>query len=960
MTGVTAPKPSVRFGEFEFMPGRRRLERDGVVVELSSRAMDILAVLTERPGEIITKLELLKRVWPDALVVDAALRSHMVGLRRSLGDGEEGGRLITTVPGRGYCFVGELESPSRAAEGSVSPPRAAPRPLPRHPTKVVGRDTVVEDLTRQLELQRFVTIVGPGGIGKTTVALMAAHRWEATHSGATVFVDLGDLDPESPESVAEALCATLGLAPQGISAQECVHAHLRSSEALIVLDTCEGVIEAAARLAESLAASAPGVRVLATSREALRAEGEFVNRIGPLAAPPHATQLTAREALTYPAVRLFVQRVAANHAGFELGDAHASIVAAICRELDGMALAIELAAGRVDAFGIQRVADLLATEFALTWPGRRTAAPRQQTLRATLNWSHELLGPVERAVFRRLSVLVGAYPLEAAIAVCTDGGGLAEADVIDALPSLVAKSLLNTVVESPTNHFRMLDTTRSYALVKLAESGDEQATRLRQAEYYLGRLTAIGAEQDEPAAGAEVVANVSAALGWAFSAQGDPSIGIRLTAAAAGLWVRHGLLAECRKWTPVAQARLDDDPAPSDLNTRLVLVSALLYTDGIAPEGRLDCEAAYANAIKQGRLEERLSGLIALWADQHRGGRYAAAERLIDEADFLEAPDASPAHRLTAVWLRGVTDHRAGRHAQACKHLTRLLREYTEASGREFLRLGGYDLEVAGANMLGLSEFLRGNLDKAFSSNDRAIGKARTLSSPVSLKAALRHRTVMIYFFDEDSIELDRLTGEILPSEAIGDVDGPDGAALAIRGFWLARNGDWAQGAEMVRQGVNAGIKSRYTAMRSLVRAETGLQLLRHGAEELIDEFVAPLEDDEEEDGWATPEVLRIRGEIAERRGDLARAESRYREALALAERQDALTWRLRSAISLADLWLARGRPEDAAALLAPIHGQFPSGVDWPLLRRAAGCLSACRAASGSRPQMGDKPLERG
>jgi hypothetical protein len=262
--------------------------------------------------------------------------------------------------------------------------------------------------------------------------------------------------------------------------------------------------------------------------------------------------------------------------------------------------------------------------------------------------------------------------------------------------------------------------------------------------------------------------------------------------------------------------------------------------------------------------------------------------------------------------------------------------------------------------MLGLSELLRGNPDKAFSSNDRAIAKAGTLSSPVSLNAALRHRAVMIYFFDKDSIELDRLTRDILPSEAIGDVGGPDGAALAIRGLWLARNGDWVQGAEMARQGVNAGMKTHYTAMQSLVRAEMALQLLRHGAEERIGEFLRPLEEGLEEDGWATPEVLRIRGEIAERRGDLVLAEAHYHQALALAERQHALTWRLRSAISLADLWRTQGRAEDAAALLAPIRGQFRSDADWPLLNRAADCLSACRAANGSHPHMDDELVERG
>lgn len=230
MTGQPAHRPSVRFGEFEFTPALRRLERGGEMVELSSRALDILAALTERPGEVINKRELLELAWPDTLVVEAALRFHIVALRRALHDGEGGKRFIATVPGRGYCFVGSLE-PARPD---------ATRLLPARPAKVVGRDAAVADLMRQLEPQHFVTIVGPGGIGKTTVALLAAHEWAAGHGAQTVFVDLSELGPGGADGVPEALCAKLGLVAQDICPTESAIAHLRTREALIVLDTCEG------------------------------------------------------------------------------------------------------------------------------------------------------------------------------------------------------------------------------------------------------------------------------------------------------------------------------------------------------------------------------------------------------------------------------------------------------------------------------------------------------------------------------------------------------------------------------------------------------------------------------------------------------------------------------------------------------------------------------------------------
>jgi predicted ATPase len=952
----TSPhRPSSRFGAFEFFPTLRRLERGGKAVVLSSRAINILMMLLERPGEVVSKQELLARVWPDSLVGESALRYHLFALRRALGDGEDGVRLITTAPARGYCFVGALESSPGEARIGVPPAHA----LPARPTKVVGRDAVVKGLLRQLETQRFVTVVGPGGIGKTTVAMLAAHDWVAKHDGAAVFADLSELDGES---IPEVLCAKLGLAPNDVSPVECLIAHFRSNQALIVLDTCEGVIDAAAALAEALVGSAQGAWVLATSREAMRAAGEIVHRIEPLTAPIAGQDLTMQDSLKYPAVQLFVQRAAANNPGFALDDRQAALVGAICRQLEGIALAIELAAGRVETFGVQQVADLLATELTLSWPGRRTAAPRHQTLGATLNWSHELLGPMERAVFRRLSVFVGAVPLETVIAVCTDDGGVAVTDVTNALWSLVAKSLLHVVIEGSATRYRMLDTTRAYALSKLAESCDQRRTRLRQALHYLARLVADDAERHGPAAVAEVVANVSAALNWAFGAQGDPATGVRLIGAAAGLWVRHGLLIECRRWARVVQEPTDGDPDPSILRTRLIVANALMVTDGMGAAGRNELEAAYASARKQGELDERVSGLFVLWADEHRRCRYAAAMRLIDDADFLDAPEASHEHRLIALWVKGMTDHCAGRQTRACEHLSRLLGDYTEDAGRQFLLRFGYDLEAAAGTILGMSKFLRGNLHEAFAASDRAIAKARTLNSPVSYRAVLRWRATMMYFVDEDGLGIEHLTQEILPTEAFSYAadNKPEGTSLAIHGLWLARNGNYVQGAEMVRQGLKACIETDYLTIVSFVRAEIALQLLRHGADDQVDEFLAPLEDNDDEDDWATPEVLRSRGEIAERRGDLVLAEVRYREALALAERQDALTWRLRAAVSLADLWRAQGRADDAAALLEPIHGQFRSDTDWPLLRRAADCLYACRTSSERRASMANASLERG
>jgi predicted ATPase/DNA-binding winged helix-turn-helix (wHTH) protein len=943
MMGQPPPRPSLRFGEFEFTPALRRLERSGETVELSSRALDILAALTERPGEVISKRELLELAWPDTVVVEAALRFHVVALRRALRDGEGGKTIIMTVPGRGYCFVGELKSAPAAIEGGASRPRDAPRPLPACPAKVVGRDEVVDELLLQLERQRFVTVVGPGGIGKTTVALLAAHSWVARHSGAAVFVDLGDLAPDSPESVAEALCAMLEIAPQGNSATECVLGHLRTREALVVLDTCEGVIDSAARLAESLVASAPGVRVLATSREALRAEGELVYRIGTLAAPP-AVELTAQEALTYPAVQLFVQRVAANHAGFELSDQQAAIVAAICRELDGIALAIELAAGRVDAFGIQQVADLLTTEFALTWPGRRTATPRQQTLNATLNWSHELLDPAERKIFRRLSVLAGvAFSLEAAIAVCGDAQ-TTEGEVVEALVSLVAKSLVRTAADGSRRRFHLLDIARAYARSKLDASREEADVRARQARYYREVMDRPAAATEDHTVTSESLANVRALLGWAFATEGMDVLAVELSAAAASLWLREGLPADSRRWTREALARLDRGiEVGSEPHARIALASSLMYTQGLTAESRGNSDNIDQPTPVGGRSSERrLAELAVPWGHQLRLAHFAAAQRLLDEANFLEAVNGDATVAAAFHWMPALTAHNRGDHRAAHEHAQRILDELTEGARDLMRRLFGYDLEVGALRLLSLLHFFLGDVDRALALLVWARERASSLNYVTPLAHTPPWQAFMAYQLEEAE-EVDRLATPIIESERPNALQPALGTHLAIQGLSLARQGDVARGREMVLRGLSVCQEADWHMMDDFIRAELALQLARQRLPQEAQAALNLLE--EQEETWSSPEIARIRGAIAELSGDLTGAEARYLDALVVAERQGALIWRLRAATSLAALWVSQGRAAEAQATLAPVYEQCCAARSWPDLRRAADCLEACRRA---------------
>ena len=389
----------ISFGPFQLFASGRRLLRDEVPLQIGSRSLDILIALVERAGEIVGKKELVARVWPDVVVEDGSLRTHVAGLRKALGCGSNGTRYIANVPGRGYCFVAPItRAPAPNPRAADPLPAERPLRLPGRLARMIGRDDAVADLCTQLLRQRFVTIVGPGGMGKTTVAVSVAHALVSEFSGAIAFVDLVSI--EDPRLVAATVASTLGLVVRTSDPISSLVGFLEQKRILLVLDNCEHVIESVAVLAERIYGAAPRAYILATSRESLRVEGEHVHKLSPLGAPDAHCVRTAAETLTFPAVQLFMERAAAGGNPIDLSDADACLVAYICRKLDGIALALELAAGRVGTFGIRGTAELLELRFKLVWQGRRTALPRHQTLNAMLDWSYNLL--TERSEERRV------------------------------------------------------------------------------------------------------------------------------------------------------------------------------------------------------------------------------------------------------------------------------------------------------------------------------------------------------------------------------------------------------------------------------------------------------------------------------------------------------------------------------------------------------------------------------
>src|SRR5437588_1891301 len=394
---------AISFGPYRLLPTQRRLLEGDQPVRLGSRAFDILATLLERASEVVGKEELIARAWPKTFVEDANLKIQISALRRALGDGQDGNRYIATIPGRGYNFV----APVRFEKLARAPPpatiaSAAAHNLPLAMTRMIGREEVVATLVSRLSRERVLTIVGPGGIGKTTVALAVAERMISDYEHGVWLVDLAPLG--DPRLVPSTVATVLGLEVHTENPLPGLIATLRDRQMLLLLDNCEHVIDAAASLAAAVLTGLPRVNILATGREPLGAAGERVHRLGPLSSPPTSSGLTAAEAAAFPAVQLFVERATAIVEDFALTDANAQPIVEICQRLDGLPLAIEFAAPRVAVLGVEGLAARLDQSLPLFGTRRRATTARHRTMRAVVDWSYGLLSEDEQRFFRALGI----------------------------------------------------------------------------------------------------------------------------------------------------------------------------------------------------------------------------------------------------------------------------------------------------------------------------------------------------------------------------------------------------------------------------------------------------------------------------------------------------------------------------------------------------------------------------
>jgi predicted ATPase/DNA-binding winged helix-turn-helix (wHTH) protein len=469
-----------RFGRFELQADERRLLAAGKVVPLTARAFDLLLALVERAGRLVTKDELLERVWSGLVVEESNLAVQVSAVRKAVGSDA-----IETVPGRGYRFT--LEVAVDAAQPSSGP--ALRHNLPRQLTSFIGHQSDVEKCAALLGKTRLLTLTGIGGLGKTRLSLVMGEQWLGDFADGVWFVELAPL--ADARLVSQAVASVLGVMEQaGRPILDVVMKFVSSRHLLLIFDTCEHLLHACADVARHLLQAGPNVRILATSREPLHVPGETTYALSSLSFPDTHRTFPLAALAEYEAVRLFVDRAAAAHPDFRLTKENAQAVCEICARLDGIPLALELAAARVRVLSVEAIAQRLHDRFRLLKGGDQTALPRQQTLRATIDWSHDLLTAQEQVLLRRLAVFAGGWTLEAAEAV-GGGGEIDAAEVLDLNSQLTERSLV--VVEPQGTRYRLLDTVRQYADERLAASGEGDATRTRHLDFFVAL-----AEEAEP------------------------------------------------------------------------------------------------------------------------------------------------------------------------------------------------------------------------------------------------------------------------------------------------------------------------------------------------------------------------------------------------------------------------------------------------------------------------------
>ncbi|OWQ45773.1 hypothetical protein CDL60_18100 [Roseateles noduli] len=817
----------------------------------------------------------------------------------------------------------------------ASAPRTA---LPARRLDILGREDAIARVVTQLAAHRFVTLLAAGGMGKTTVAVAAAHAAADDYPDGVYVVDLAPV--VDPGLLAQRVASTVGCLTDTTSAHAVLQQWANERRALVVLDSCEHVLDAAAELAEALGGAGSQVAVLATSREPLRARGEWIYRLPPMRLPQPGEAVAVDQAMTFPALRLFVERAQAASPGFLLTDADMPQLVSLCARLDGIPLAIEIVAARVASLGLPDLSDQLES-LLLHLPVRRRHAPaRHSTLSALLEWSYRLLSAEEQTVLRRLSVFRSGFSAEAAQQVVADdadadaaGSEVGAEDMQDRLLDLMAKSLV--APDRGGNHElrRLLDTTRAYAGQKLDEAGERPLVSLRHARWLSGVLAEAEVAWNRMtrpqwmARYSPLIDDIRAALDWAFTADGDVALGVDLTIAGFAIG-RQMLLVD--EFTDRVRRAIDAiaacgtgpgsglDPADADAGRkRLTFLIACL---GLATDASLTptLESAATSLTTGDQLLQRFAGCNGMWAMAVFRGDFKDGAVWADKMDELAASIDDPVARLVSRRIQAQTLHFAGRHSLAAGKAHEVLGESWRTIPLGY-NPSPVELRVSMRVTLARTLWMQGRPDSAAAMAQEAIEHALT-DSPLAHCQVIVMGSLVIAMWSGLTEPARLLAHQLVDLEKLLGFTHWLRWSRGLRAMVALHDGgevpatadaSWFEEPQPVLADHLATLDDRWLTPRCIQRVESGMV------------------------GWCAPEAFRLLGERAlrERSSDAdARGEMLLQRSLALAREHEAASWELRTATSLARHWQAQDRSREALAVLEPVCSRFKEGfgtADW-------------------------------
>lgn len=895
-------------GPFRLFKGARLLTRNGSPVRLPAGGAELLLALIDTPDASLAQVPLLRAVQalqPDARLADLATVAAAINQVLSAGGAPH---RVVQFAGGDYALVGEVASTC----ASTSDEEAAPGRLPLLPDVLFGRDESVRTGLDQLARQRLLTITGGGGVGKTTLAVAMAQALTSAFADGVRFVDLAPLTHSA--SLASAVFTSLGYesrdgsALHGGSVDDMLAHVLADREILIVLDNCEHVIDRAAMVAEQLL-QAGRVKVLATSREPLRCRGEAVLVLGPMEVPPPDTCPNVEQAGRYGSVQLFLDRVVWNeraHTG--LSEDELLAVFGVCRRLDGIPLALELAAAHVGSMGLRQLLDCLEDSAIVALSSASDALQRHQTLVAALDWSHALLSDAEQTTLRRLSVFRGDFAVDSALRLLADAHG-DETPFLDALIGLQTKSMLSARVVNGAVYYRLLETTRDYAQARLMADPLHAEIRRRHALDCKARLE--GAQADWVHMNASrwrvlyglLISDVRSAIDWTFSGAGDPQLGAELLICSTPLATRLELFDE---YVVLLRRAIEHLKGLGMLYPKQEL-QLFVALRSLTPNAR-DTSGDFGSherllALAEALQEDdsnTLAAWVSLWLDAMNRADYPQAAssarwHLAWALKYGDDIDVADAKRALAY-----AQHFLGDQQHALALVREVLGHLPVTNRAHYFNAAQVDLRVSMRIILARAQWLQGRYRRGMDTAMQAVQLAQE-DSPRAVCLALSFAACPIALWNGDRARAELLTGQL------------KGIAERIKPSPHERWADWF--GVLLSQDDLRGPGSAPTCMGSPNDMEADL-LITMGCSWLLPQTLPRVE--RQTVAWCAPEVARMQGVVAQAGGQVDEARRCYDVAITLARRWGLTAWSLRACTSLARLELEAGKPQEALAVLRP------------------------------------------